>query len=463
MRYVIILDAPLLMHPLSGIANEAEEMLFIVPHQEGTFTEVLLKGEKICRADLLDKDTYRRLLITEEDRLILHARRRETLDEILHNLLSVCETVPVVVLLTDAEETPPLGKSNISYLVVNELLQKNVEKEWSHIRNRERTQKIRELTQGAENILILTQHDPDPDALASGLALRTLLGRNRTTAPLASFGTTTRSENLSMLQLLDIRYTVIDPQALNSYSLIAMVDVQPPYFGEKVPRADIIFDHHPPSANYECLFKDIRAQYGATSTMLTEYFISNGIRLHQRIATALFYGIKSDTFMLEREANPADVEAFTYLYPIANHNLIRQMEHPSLDPEEVSSFMRALRRRKVIDKVLFAHIGRVNKEDIIPRLADFCLQVGGAEWSIVSGLFRKDLVISIRNVGYVKHAGEVVKKIFSESGSAGGHRTMAKVVIPLAHFKRAFAVANNKDIDDTIANLFGKVISDKVS
>ncbi len=59
------------------------------------------------------------------------------------------------------------------------LFGKTIREEWQHIRNREQTEKIRELTRGAENMLILTQHDPDPDALASGMALRTLLGRNR--------------------------------------------------------------------------------------------------------------------------------------------------------------------------------------------------------------------------------------------------------------------------------------------
>jgi len=322
---------------------------------------------------------------------------------------------------------------------------------------------MRELTKEAENILILIQYDPDPDALASGVALRTLLGRNRATAPIGSFGKVTRSENLSMMQLLDIRYTIVDPLSLNNYSMIAMVDVQPPYFGDKVPRADIVFDHHPQSVSYDSSFKDIRVEYGATSTILSEYLISNNIKLNQRLATALLYGIKADTLMLGREVNPADIEAFTYLYPLANHNLIRRMEHPSLNSEEVNSFIKALKKRKLIDKVLFAHLGRVKQEDIIPRLADFCLQMAGAEWSVVSGLFQRNLVISIRNVGYVKSAGEIVKKIFIDTSVAGGHRTMAKAVIPVKDFKRTFDISNNRDIGDKIVELFLNTLKEYVS
>ena len=91
------------------------------------------------------------------------------------------------------------------------------------------------------------------------------------------------------------------------------------------------------------------------------------VKLHQRVATALLYGIKTDTLMLGRNVNSADIEAFTSLYPLANHNLIRRMENPSLNQQDVSSFIKALKKQIVIDKILFVHLGRVTQEDIIPR------------------------------------------------------------------------------------------------
>jgi nanoRNase/pAp phosphatase (c-di-AMP/oligoRNAs hydrolase) len=245
--------------------------------------------------------------------------------------------------------------------------------------------------------------------------------------------------------------------------MIALVDAQPPYFGDILPRADIVFDHHPQSVQYESSFKDVRKNYGATSTILTEYLMSNNIKINQRLATALLYGIKTDTFMLERKVSTADIEAFNYVYPQANHNLMRRMEHPSLSPEEINFFIKALQRQNLIEKILFTHLGLVKREDIIPRLADFCLQVAGAEWSVVSGVFQKKLVISIRNVGYVKNAGEIIRKIFPDSSIAGGHRTMAKAVIPLEDFKKSFGIVKNKDICDTIVKLFRDTLNKQVS
>ena len=459
MRYIIVLETPFLVHCLQEFISGEKDVVLLLK-EDFPLKVVPFNNARICSEDPLKISTYQKLMISSEDRVILHAFRRKTLEDMLQPILKVCDKVPIVVLTTTPEEMPPLDQINVSYLPINAPLQKKIEKEWLYIRDREWTYKIRELTKDAENILILTHDDPDPDALASGVALRTLLGRNRATAPIGSFGKVTRSENLNMMQFLDIRYTIMNPQIINNYSMIAMVDVQPPYFGDRVTKADIIFDHHPQSANYESSFKDIRVEYGATSTILTEYLISNNIKLSQRLATALLYGIKADTLMLEREANPDDIKAFTYLYPLANHNIIRRIEHPSLELGEVNSFTKALKKYQLVGKVLFAHIGRVQKEDIIPRLADFCLQIAGAEWSVVSGLFRGNLVISTRNVGYVKSAGEVVKRIFSDSSIAGGHRTMAKVAIPVKDFKKLLGFTDNRDIASRIQELFLKVLKE---
>ena len=190
--------------------------------------------------------------------------------------------------------------------------------------------------------------------------------------------------------------------------------------------------------------------------------MANDIKLNQRVATALLYGIKTDTLMLGRNVNSADIEAFTSLYPLANHNLIRRMENPSLNPQDVSFFIKALKKQIVIDKILFVHLGRVKQEDIIPRLADFCLQIEGVDWSVISGLFQKNLVISLRNVGYVKSAGDIVRKIFNDSSIAGGHRTMAKAVMPTKKFMISFGITSTKMIQEKVIELFVKGLKEYI-
>jgi nanoRNase/pAp phosphatase (c-di-AMP/oligoRNAs hydrolase) len=124
------------------------------------------------------------------------------------------------------------------------------------------------------------------------------------------------------------------------------------------------------------------------------------------------------------------------LYPLANQNLIRRIERPELPPAALDALSLALKNRRVIDKVAFVHLGRVERDDLIPQIADFSLQFEGIEWACVSGTFETNYIISVRNVGYVRAAGRIVKDAFGDIGSAGGHASMAKAIIPLSKIAR---------------------------
>ena len=95
-----------------------------------------------------------------------------------------------------------------------------------------------------------------------------------------------------------------------------------------------------------------------------------------------------------------------------------------------------LAKRQVLQGVFFSHLGRVDTVDLIPQFADFGLQAEGVQWSVVSGVVDDEVHVSVRNVGYVRSAGDVTRAAFGELGMAGGHRTMAKAVFPLRRLGR---------------------------
>lgn len=103
----------------------------------------------------------------------------------------------------------------------------------------------------------------------------------------------------------------------------------------------------------------------------------------------------------------------------------------------------------VIYKMLFVWLGTVANEDIIPRIADFCLQIVESEWAFVYGVYDNQISCSVRNVRYVKHAGELVQNVFSSIGSAGGHRSMAKAVM-----KKHFGTRRMSDLANIIMQNF---------
>jgi nanoRNase/pAp phosphatase (c-di-AMP/oligoRNAs hydrolase) len=323
---------------------------------------------------------------------------------------------------------------------------------------RERLKELRTLVGENQRVAILLQDDPDPDAIASGIALRTLLGRNKLTTPLFSFSDITRPENRAMVQLLEIEVVRASNALLKSFERIAMVDVQPPYFNGRLPRADIVIDHHPGYSNGNAEFEDVRTRYGASSTILTEYLVSAQERISERLATALLYGIKSDTLMLSRRVTEDDLQAFTFLYPLANYNLLRRIERPELPVSFAKVLARAMERLTVREDLATLHLGRVNRDDLIVQMADFCLQFEGAEWVAVSGKLGGNLVVAVRNHGAGRSAGDVVRKLFGDIGSAGGHRNMAKAVIPLPAWLRREGSTADRSIERRLRELFAEQI-----
>ena len=116
---------------------------------------------------------------------------------------------------------------------------------------RARVQQYQRYFSDADRVLILLHNDPDPDAMASGLALRNLLRRTKTTAILGALQGVTRPENLRMANLLDIHVETMTPAAIAEFERIAMVDVQPHYFGGLLDRVDLVIDHHPRAARLQ--------------------------------------------------------------------------------------------------------------------------------------------------------------------------------------------------------------------
>lgn len=322
--------------------------------------------------------------------------------------------------------------------------------------NKERIRRLREISEQTERVALLLQDDPDPDGVASAIALRTVLGRNRATTPLFAFGKTTRAENLAMLRLLDVDVEVISTEDLRAFPCVALLDVQPKYFAGRLPQADIVIDHHPKVESVDVPFCDLRTHYGATSTILTEYLEASDCDVSQRLATALLYGIKSDTLMLNRETGPADLRAFMSLYPLTNYNIMRRIERPELPLSFADFLARVLPRIRKHKELLVLHVGAVDREEIIPQLADFCMQFEQTEWVAVSGKFNGAIVMSIRNPGYVRSAGELVRRIYAEPGigRAGGHRSMAKAIVPLRQWRKAFGSTRDSEVEKAIEASF---------
>src|SRR5262245_27125799 len=327
---------------------------------------------------------------------------------------------------------------DVVYLSMSELFGGPLLTEFSRSLTRARDQQYQRYFSDAERVLIMLHNEPDPDAMAGGLALRNVLRRTKTTAIIGAMQGVTRPENLRMINLLDIHVETVTAESLKEYDRVAMVDVQPHYFGDLFEQVDLVIDHHPEQPGYTAVFKDIRADYGSTSTILTEHLRAVDVSISERTATAMLYAIKSDTLFFNRSTNRADLEAFSYLYPLADAALIRKMEGAEITMERLDYVLRAQRGGMMADQVFSAFLGATPREDFIPYVADFFLQLEDVKWTIIAGIVNETMILSVRNLGYTKNAGEFVRRYFADVGSAGGHRAMAKAVIPMRAFREKF-------------------------
>jgi len=453
MQYLAICEDDLLFQFMRNVAAEQGDVRYLVP-DEKVARRIRAQGGKVRHGDLKKEETYRKIKLHHVDQAIVFVRDADDHTAVCRLLRNFDKNLSIVSLTSEKNgkkdgkepEDPLLRRLQLADVFVEFCAAQLLD-----TLNIKKVERIRSLFGEGEKIHILLQHDPDPDAIGGALALRELLGRNRATTPIVTFGAVTRPENLAMINLLEIQIDRITPGDLHKDGArLALIDVQPPYFEQPLGRVDLVVDHHPKRTNFKARFADLRSGYGSTATIFTEYLRAAGMEPSQRLATALLYGIKTDTLFLERGNNLADLSAFNYLYPIANKAMITRIERPALPREDLEAMGRALSRLQIDSGVAVIHLGEVNREDVIPQMAEFCMQIEGVDWGVVSGLVDDRVVISVRNVGYVKSAGDIMKKLYDDIGSAGGHRAMAKAVVPLERFKERFGEVSEKTIRDAL-------------
>jgi nanoRNase/pAp phosphatase (c-di-AMP/oligoRNAs hydrolase) len=457
-RVFAICQDELVIRTLDEVLVPSFEVDFLVENKQ-LARRLHEAGLEITAADPRRLDTYIKADITPTTCFIVEDNGRRSIRKIVAALRNAGGTL-VYVLHTAtpavrqrAAEGLKTDFPDLTHFDLSELIRPTLVTELSRSMTRARVQQYQRYFADADRVLILLHNDPDPDALASGLALRNLLRRTKTTAIIGAIQGVTRPENLRMANMLDIQVEAVTPALLQEFERIATVDVQPHYFGGMLDRADLVIDHHPEQPGYSAVFKDIRADYGSTCTILTEHLRAVDVNISERTATAMLYAIKSDTLFFARHTNRVDLEAFTFLYPLADAALIRKMEGAEITMERLDYVTRASQGGILREQVFSAFIGEAPREDFIPYTADFFLQLEDVKWTIVAGIVNNCLIVSVRNIGYSRNAGEFVKRWFADIGNAGGHRAMAKAVVPIERFREKYGNVQGADITAWIADM----------
>jgi nanoRNase/pAp phosphatase (c-di-AMP/oligoRNAs hydrolase) len=291
--------------------------------------------------------------------------------------------------------------------------------------------RLMETVEASDTLGILI--NADPDSMASAMVLKRIFWNKVRRILVFRINTIKRADNLAFVKFLAVNQNHIRNLKRSSISKWALVDSQPQHHDLFMDhKFNIIIDHHPLTNPIQADFLEIRDDYGANSSIMTEYLKAAKIKPSPKIATALFYGIKTDTHNFAGSTKPNDIKAFKYLYPYTSMRILSKIESSEMTRDMLPKYRLAMEHHVFIKDIAFVHLERVDTPDLLVMIADFFMKIADIQWSIVSGVYKKNLVVIFRNASFKGDAGKTAHKIFSPwRGSAGGHRQAARAEIPL--------------------------------
>lgn len=303
-----------------------------------------------------------------------------------------------------------------------------------------RTEVLLDLLRRRRRLLVLTHTNPDPDSLASGMALRYFA--QSTVGMPSDFGLSgriMRAENKEMVKQLGIQLTPIEELDLDAYDCVAVVDSQPGFGHTQIPegcKVDIVVDHHVAAEDCQHLsnadFLDVRCDVGATSSLVTHYFMEARVVPTSDVATALIYGIKTDTADLSRNVSDVDLRAHEFLFPHVDRKKLASITRPALPIAYYQALKEALNKVRIYGKVVLCSLGKTSNAEMVAEVADLLLRLEGAEAVFCGGLVGNTYHVSVRTLIGHGDAWRLIHDALAGEGTYGGHGSVAGgcIVLP---------------------------------
>jgi len=278
-------------------------------------------------------------------------------------------------------------------------------------------------------LLILTHDYADPDALASGFALYYLARHHyNINARMVYNGIIGRAENKEMIRILKIPLYKFKPADLRRYTHVALVDTQPEFGNNpftKDRRATIVIDQHSSISEPSADLAIIDNECGATSVILAQAFLLLKIEIPVKIATALAYGILTDTFNLYRAKRADIIKTYLDILPFCDMRALARIQNPSRSKKFFSTLNKGIKNAMVSRRLVVSHLGFVEHPDLVSQISDFLLTYKGMHWSLCTGRYHGKLYVSFRAIEPNALAANILRDIFENSEEAGGHDSIA--------------------------------------
>ena len=295
--------------------------------------------------------------------------------------------------------------------------------------------RLHEILKSIKKLGILVHDNPDPDAIASALALKQIAASVDTDAEIIYHGEISRQENRAFVNLLNIDLIHVDEVNPRKYDMLALVDTGTAGANNPLTSLDnvgIIIDHHE-VPEQRVLYTDVR-DVGSTAAILTDYLEELDIDIDKRLATALLYGIRIDTQDYKVHVTAADLSAAMKLMQLSDRDILNQIESPTMSMETLDIIGEAIHNKRITGSYLLSCVGFMHNVDALAQAADYVLNLEGVTAVAVFGLDEEKIYISARSKDIRVNIGAIMSQAFGDIGSAGGHSNAAAAQIPLGVF-----------------------------
>jgi len=290
---------------------------------------------------------------------------------------------------------------------------------------KEKFEELSQALKGVKTVYLLCHDNPDPDALASMMALRHLLSKRfKIHSRLLYGGVIDRAENRAMVRLLKIPLNSIENTRIVKNGWFALVDTQPSSRNHSLPpqaRLLMVFDHHPPKKPLKSVFHHICQELGATSTLMFNYLQEAGLDIDWSLATALTYALITETQDLGRDTSRDDIQAYLKLVPKARLRVLSNIKFPPLSRIYYQTLGRALINTYYYKNIVVTRLGAVESTDMIHQMADLFLRFERRSWSLAIGWNNDYILLSLRSRNIRARCGKMIQKLVKGKGFAGGH------------------------------------------
>lgn len=189
--------------------------------------------------------------------------------------------------------------------------------------------------------------------------------------------------------------------------------------------------------------------------LASAFALSHLVRELYNVPSALAYGIRSETQDLGRETSSRDIKAYLSVLPKASMRKLAKISHPKLPRSYFVVLTKALERAMSFRNLICAHLGDIPAPEIVAEIADVLLRLKRIGWSMCTGRYKGDLVISLRSSNPKAKAGKIIKRMVPDPKYAGGHDTVAGGKIELSGLKKYDIVNLENNLSQEFAQLLG--------